>query len=83
MGSSGLRRSSRRRCWLAVFLVWEELESDDVWSSWHSGFGDVVPLRFTGAFIIKVWISDVLVLDDVFADINIVVVAFVIAAIES
>ena len=80
LGLIGLRRLSPRRCLLAVFFVWEELESDNVWSSGHSGFGDAVPLRIGGAFVIEVSISDVLVLDDVFADVDIVVVAFVTAS---
>ena len=61
---------------MAAFFVGKEFESDVVRFAGHSGFGGVVPLRFVGAFVFEVSISSVLVLDDVFADVSIVIVAF-------
>ena len=45
-----------------------------------SGVGDIVPLRFAGVFVLFLGL---LVLDDVFADVPIVVVTYVIAVVDT
>ena len=72
----------RRRWRQCAFHVWEELELDGVLSSAHIGFGGVVPLRSAGAFVIEVSVTEVLVRDDVVADV-IVVVTYVVAVIDN
>ena len=83
MDSFWLRRWSLRRCPVAASIVGKEFESYVVRFARHSGVGGVVPLRFAGVFVLEVPFLDVLVPDDVFADVSIVIVAYVIAVVDT
>ena len=83
LDSFGLRRWSLRRRPLAVSIVGKEFESCVVRFERFSGVGGVVPLWFAGVFVLKVSFLGVLVLDDVLADVLTVVVAYVIAVVDT
>ena len=78
-----LRRWSLQLCPMAASIVGKEFKSYVVRFARYSGVGGVVPLRFAGVFVLKVPFLDVLVPDDVFADVSIVIVAYVIAVVDT